>query len=141
MLMNNQLSSFLLSPLNSPPKVHTCKPQLILSLIGLPAQLPQISNPSLFMPSNAIITPTSSPRNLGSIFDSTLSLSDHISAVSKSCFLSIRDLRRIRNTLDHTTAHIYPANKPIMNPLKSQECRHAGPIWGTPQGPCGFCPR
>ena len=32
-------------------------------------------------------------------------MSDHISAVSNSCFLSIRDLRRIRNTLDLTTAH------------------------------------
>jgi hypothetical protein len=32
-------------------------------------------------------------------------MSDHISSVSKSCFLSIRDLRRIRNTLDYTTAH------------------------------------
>jgi len=36
---------------------------------------------------------------------STLSISDHISPVSKSCFLSIRDLSRIRNTLDYTTAH------------------------------------
>ena len=31
-------------------------------------------------------------------------MSDHISAVSKSCFLAIRDLRRIRSTLDYTTA-------------------------------------
>ena len=31
-------------------------------------------------------------------------MSEHISSVSKSCFLSIRDLRRIRNTLDYTTA-------------------------------------
>jgi len=74
-------------------------------LIGLPAQLQKIPDPSLLMPSNAIITPTSSARNLGVIFDSTLSMSDHISSVSKSCFLSIRDLRRIRNTLDFTTAH------------------------------------
>ena len=73
-------------------------------LIGLPAQLPKIPDPSLLMPSNAIITPTPSARNLGVIFDSTLSMSDHISSVSKSCFLSIRDLRRIRNTLDYTTA-------------------------------------
>ena len=29
----------------------------------------------------------------------------HISSVSKSCFSFIRDLRRIRNTLDFTTAH------------------------------------
>jgi hypothetical protein len=74
-------------------------------LIGLPTQLAQISDPTLLMPSNAIITPTSSARNLGVIFDSTLSMSDHISSVSKSCFLLIRDLRRIRSTLDHTTAH------------------------------------
>jgi len=31
-------------------------------------------------------------------------MSHHISSVSKSCFLSIRDLRRIRNTLDFSTA-------------------------------------
>ena len=35
---------------------------------------------------------------------SNLSLSDHISYISKTCFAHIRDLRRIRNTLDHTTA-------------------------------------
>jgi len=49
------------------------------------------------------ITPAQSARNLGIIFDSTLSMSDHISSVSKSCFLSIRDLRRIRN-IDFSTA-------------------------------------
>ena len=31
-------------------------------------------------------------------------MSDHISSVSKSFFLYIRDLRRIRNTLDYTAA-------------------------------------
>ena len=46
----------------------------------------------------------SSARNLGIIFDSNLSFSDHISYISKSCFSHIRDLRRIRNTLDHKTA-------------------------------------
>ena len=33
-----------------------------------------------------------------------ISFSDHISYISKSCFAHIRDLRRIRNTLDHTTS-------------------------------------
>lgn len=56
------------------------------------------------MPSNVTITPTDSARNLGVNFDSSLTFSDHISSVSKSCFQSIRDLRRIRNTLDHSTA-------------------------------------
>ena len=73
-------------------------------LIGLLAQPSKISNPSLLMPSNVTITPAQSARNLSVIFDSTLSMSDHISSVSKSCFLSIRDLRRIRNTLNLSTA-------------------------------------
>jgi len=70
-------------------------------LIGLPAQLSKVSDPSLQMPSNFIIIPA---RNLGVIFDSTLSMSDRISFVSNPCFLSIRDLLRIRNTLDFSTA-------------------------------------
>ena len=73
-------------------------------MIGLPTQLSKLSDPALQMPSNIIITSADSARNLGVIFDSTLSMSNHISAVSKSCFQSIRDLRRIRNTLDHSTA-------------------------------------
>jgi len=74
-------------------------------LIGLPVQLSKISAPSLLMPSQVAITPANSARNLGVVFDSELSMTNHISSVSKSCFLSIRDLRRIRNTLDFTTAH------------------------------------
>ena len=74
-------------------------------LIGLSAQLSKIADPTLLMPSNVAIAPADSAGNLGVIFDSTLSWSQHISSVSKSCFSSIRDLRRIRNTLDFTTAH------------------------------------
>ena len=73
-------------------------------LIGLPKQLSKISNPIIQMPSGVSLSAVSSARNLGVIFDSTLSMSDHISAISKSCFSHIRDLRRIRNTLDLTTA-------------------------------------
>ena len=73
-------------------------------LIGLPTQLAKTDNPSLSMPSSTSIKPVTSARNLGVIFDSNLSFSDHISYISKTCFAHIRDLRRIRNTLDHTTA-------------------------------------
>jgi hypothetical protein len=73
-------------------------------LIGLPKQLSKVSDAALLMPSNVTITPADYARNLGVIFDSSLTMSDHISSVSKSCFISIRDLRRIRNTLDSTTA-------------------------------------
>jgi hypothetical protein len=73
-------------------------------LIGLPVQLSKVSDPTLLMPSQVTISPANSARNLGVVFDSELSMTQHISSVSKSCFLSIRDLRRIRNTLDLTTA-------------------------------------
>ena len=73
-------------------------------LIGLPQQISKISEPTLIVPANVTITLVQSARNLGVIFDSSLTMSDHISTVSKSCFLAIRDLRRIRSTLDNTTA-------------------------------------
>jgi len=48
--------------------------------------------------------PVDSARNLGVIFDKNLSFAQHISSISKSCFLNICDLRRIRNTIGQTTA-------------------------------------
>ena len=73
-------------------------------LIGPSKQLSKVSEAALLMPSNVTITPSDSARNLGVIFDSSLTMSDHIPSVSKSCFMSIHDLRRIRTTLDSTTA-------------------------------------
>ena len=73
-------------------------------IIGLQAQLPKIHNSTLTISSKTTIQPVSSARNLGNIFDSNFSFSDHISYISKSCFSHIRDLWRIRNTLDHKTA-------------------------------------
>jgi len=55
-------------------------------------------------PDNVILSPVDSARNLGVIFDINLSFVQHISSISKSCFLNIRDLRLIRNTIDQTTA-------------------------------------
>ena len=52
---------------------------------------------------------TANARNLGFIFDSNLTFSHQISAVSRACFyqivIKIRDLRRIRSVLDFSTAH------------------------------------
>jgi len=45
-----------------------------------------------------------SARNLGFIFDEHLTLSDQISALSKSCYDHIRELRCIRPYLDFKTA-------------------------------------
>jgi len=62
------------------------------------------------MPSDVRINPPDSARKLGVIFNTSLTMSDHISSVSKSCFLAIRDLRRIRSTLDSTTGKTIAAS-------------------------------
>ena len=56
------------------------------------------------MMSNSHLTSDDSARNLGVIFDDNLTFFQYISAISKSYFHDIRDLRRIRNTIDLTTA-------------------------------------
>ena len=56
-------------------------------LIGLKHQLARISSCSLDTAHSA--------RNLGFIFDEYISFSDQISALSKSCYLHIRQLRCI----------------------------------------------
>ena len=58
----------------------------------------------IHLPNNVTLSPVYSARNLGVLFDSNLTFSQQISAVSKSCFYHIRDLRRIWNTINHTTA-------------------------------------
>jgi hypothetical protein len=73
-------------------------------IIGTPQQLSKLNNPALIFDSSTTITPVTSARNLGILFDNHLSFNDQITALSKSCFYHIRDLRRIRNTLDLATA-------------------------------------
>jgi hypothetical protein len=73
-------------------------------LLGLPRQLDKLQNPKISLPGNVVLSPVTSARNLGVIFDSNMSLSEHISAISKSCFQHIRDLQRIRNTINLSTA-------------------------------------
>jgi hypothetical protein len=75
-------------------------------LLGLPKQLSKIPIPVTQMSPDVCISSVSAACNLGVIFDSHLSLSDHISAVSKFWLFHIRDLHHIHNTLDLHTAKI-----------------------------------
>ena len=68
--------------------------------IVLPQQIYRIFNPSLSLHSNPPLTPTDSVRNLGFIFDSSLTFSKQISCLSSACNNHIRDLRRVRKTPD-----------------------------------------
>ena len=73
-------------------------------IIGLPKQLSKLQQPTLSMPDNTILQPVESARNLGFLLDHHLTLSDQISGLTKSCFYHIRDLRRIRKSLNFKTA-------------------------------------
>ena len=73
-------------------------------IISLPQQLSKLRSPIFHLHNDITLTLVDSARNLGVIFDSNLTFSQHISAISKSCFHDIRDLVRIRNTADLTTA-------------------------------------
>ena len=73
-------------------------------LIGLPTQLSKISDAVLHLSSETTVSPIPAARNLGVIFDSNMSMSDHISTLSKISLSQIRDIRRIRSNLDHNTA-------------------------------------
>jgi hypothetical protein len=73
-------------------------------IVGLPAQLSKLHMPSLTLQDNTSITPVNSARNLGIIFDSNLTYDKQISTLTKACYYHIRDLRRIRQTLDFDTA-------------------------------------
>ena len=73
-------------------------------LLGTPQQLAKLHNPVLALSSGIEITPVSSVRNLGVIFDKHLSLHDHITKISQACFFHLRDLRHIRPYLSFNTA-------------------------------------
>jgi hypothetical protein len=75
-------------------------------IIGLPKQLAKRNRPTISLPKSVTLSPVDSARNPGVIFYSSLSFSEHISAISKSCLHHIRDFKRIRNSLDHTTVCI-----------------------------------
>ena len=65
-----------------------------------------MSKPLIQMSPDISLSLVSAARNLGVIFDSTLSMSDHISAVTKSCLFHIHDLRRNHHKLDLHIAKI-----------------------------------
>ena len=80
---------------------HPSKTEFML--IGLPQQLSKMHSSSLSLPPAQPILSCSSALNLGFDFDPSFSFSQQISKLSSSCHYHIRDLRRIRNSLDHKT--------------------------------------
>ena len=55
---------------------------------------------------NDIILPSQSVKNIGVLFDRTLSMQDQVSDVCKSCFYHLRNISKIRRFLSFETADI-----------------------------------
>jgi hypothetical protein len=53
-----------------------------------------------------LVTPSTSVRNLGVIFDSELLLVDHVNSVTRSCFYQLRQLRFARRSLTREMAEL-----------------------------------
>ena len=73
-------------------------------LIGTKQQRLKFSHLTTLSLGNDIIPVSSSARNLGFIFDSDMSFTEHINSLSKSCHFYIRDIRRIRHLLPLSAA-------------------------------------
>ena len=78
-------------------------PKTEILLIGTKQQRLNFSVLTDLSLSNDIIPVSSSALNLGFIFDSDMSFSDHINSVSESCNFHIRDIRQIRHLLPLST--------------------------------------
>jgi len=74
-------------------------------LIGLKNQLAKIHN--------SLLDTSHSARNLGFIFDEHLTFSDQTTALSKTCYYRIRQLRCIRPYLDSSTACTIATSVPL----------------------------
>src|SRR5437899_13034949 len=73
-------------------------------LFGTPQQLVKLNDVCLSISPDISITPASSVKNLGVVFDKHLSFHEHITKISQACFFHIRDLRRTRPYLTQETA-------------------------------------
>ena len=92
--------------LNDKLKLNDDKPEFMI--IGTLQQLAKVSINSLHV-GTATITPVSSTRNLGSWFDSKLTMATHISKTCNSAFYYLYNLSRIRKYLskDNTKTLIH----------------------------------
>src|SRR6218665_547756 len=83
-------------------RINPSKTEFII--VGLPAQIKKIPDPSIHLSSSTTFTSDAPVRNLGVTFDPHLSFFNHISSLFRSCFMHIRDLRCIQPMLDFKTA-------------------------------------
>ncbi|XP_034743250.1 laminin subunit gamma-1 [Etheostoma cragini] len=82
-------------------KLNSNKTEFLL--IGSKSTLCKANNPTLII-DGTIVSPSPQARNLGVIFDSTLSLEPHIRQVIKTSFFHLRNIAKIRPSLTPSAA-------------------------------------
>lgn len=53
-----------------------------------------------------IVTPSTSVRNLGVVFDSEMLMADHVNSITRACFYQLRQLRFVRRSLTRESAEL-----------------------------------
>ena len=90
-------------------KLKLNEDEIKLFVASSKSNLKFIHEPSLNV-CGSIITSSDSVRNLGVIFDSTISMSSHISSISRSLNYRLRNIGRIRRYIDEDTCnHALPS--------------------------------
>jgi hypothetical protein len=72
--------------------------------LGLRQQLAHVDNEPVHLLDGTVIELSTSVRNLGVTFDSTMTMANHVSTVTCSCFYQLRQLRVIRRSLTDDAA-------------------------------------
>ena len=72
--------------------------------LGSRQQLAHVDNEPVHLLDGTVIELSTSVRNLGVTFDSTMTMASHVSAVTRSCFYQLRQLRVIRRSLTDDAA-------------------------------------
>ncbi len=83
-------------------KMNPAKTQIIW--LGTWQQLAACDIAPLQLHDGTIVTPSTSVRNLGVIFDSRMTMVDHVNAVTRTCFNHLRQLRFVRRSLSSESA-------------------------------------
>jgi hypothetical protein len=88
-------------------KMNPDKTQVIW--LGSRQQLAHVDNEPVHLLDGTVIELSTSVRNLGVTFDSTMTMASYISAVTRSCFYQLQQLRVIRRSLtdDAATASVH----------------------------------
>jgi hypothetical protein len=75
-------------------------------LVGHPRQLAKLNHPTISLPDYVIRFPAKSARDFDVIFDSNLSFTEHVSAISESFLYYNHNLKRFRSNNKKFTARV-----------------------------------